>query len=183
MKTGNNSKFFFFVAIAAIAGALFFVFGKYLPGAGPNETCIFCKQTVIDKQKFYEDDLILGLVTHKPIVSGHVLLVTKRHVEHFEQLTKEEIASIGEAIKKVHAAASRVYAASGYLILQKNGIQAGQTVPHLHVHYIPRKSKETPGLGFLLRFFFVPLLPPISEAKMHETVVKLQYQLAENSSL
>lgn len=175
MKSGN-SKFYLLVGIAAVVGALFFGVGRW--GGAKNEECVFCKKKVVEKQKFYEDELVLGIVSHKPIVSGHVLVVTKRHVEHFEQLTPEEITSIGEAVKKIHSAASQAYAASGYLLLQKNGIQAGQTVPHMHVHYIPRKSKETPGLGFLLRFFFIPLMPAVSEAKMHDTVVKMQQQIS-----
>ncbi len=175
MKSSGNSKFFFFVAVAAFAGALFFLVGKYFKTSeGP---CVFCKQEILDKQKFYEDDLVLGLVTHKPIVPGHVLIVTKRHVEHFEQLTQEEIARIGEIVKRVHAASSRAYAASSYLLLQKNGMPAGQTVPHMHLHYIPCKGKETPGVGFLLRFIFVPMLPAISEQKMRSEVAKMQLQL------
>ncbi len=173
----SNSRFFFFVAVAACAGTLFFLVGKYLSAKTGPRACAFCQQAVIDKQKFYEDDLIVGIVNHKPIAPGHVMIISKRHVEHFDQLTDQEIASIGEAVKKVHAAAQRAYAASSYLLLQKNGTQAGQTVPHMHVHYIPRKQKEEPGLGFLLRFFFVPLLPAVSDAKMQDAVKKMQSQL------
>lgn len=62
--------------------------------------CPFCDRAVIERQAFYEDDLVLALYDHKPIFPGHSLIIPKRHVERFEQLTEEEITQIGRAIKK-----------------------------------------------------------------------------------
>jgi histidine triad (HIT) family protein len=178
----SRLKFFLFVGMAACVGILFVFVGKYFISSHKEMPCAFCEQRIIESQKFYEDDLVLGLVTHKPIVPGHLLVVSKRHVEHFEELTSEEIARIGEVIKKIHVAAGRAYGAVGYLLLQKNSAQAGQTVPHMHVHYIPRKQKESAGLGFILRFFFTPFMPATSEAKMRDTAIKMHLTLSDTAA-
>ena len=63
---------------------------------------------VIEAQKFYEDDSIIALYTHKPVMPGHCLIIPKRHAERFEQLTDQEDASITHVIKKVDQAAIAV---------------------------------------------------------------------------
>ncbi len=133
-----------------------------------DDVCAFCEEEILERQKFYEDDHVLVLYSHKPIVSGHSLIIPKRHVERFEDLSDEELLHIKEAVIIVHAAAEEIYGASDYLLLQKNGAAAGQTVPHLHFHYFPRKEGEIPGPLFFLRFFLVPHLPSISDQEMAE---------------
>ena len=105
-----------------------------------TEYCAFCDPRVLERQKFYEDDLVLALYTHKPVLPGHCLVLPKRHVERFEQLTDQEITQMGKVIKKVDRAVTEVFSTSSYLLLQKNGIEVGQSVPHVHVHYIPGKK-------------------------------------------
>lgn len=104
--------------------------------------CAFCSSKVIDAQKFYEDSLVMALYTHKPVLRGHCLIIPKRHVERFEMLTQAEISQMGEAIKKVNRVAIKVFNASAYILIQKNGHEVGQTVPHVHVHYISRKAGD-----------------------------------------
>ncbi len=102
--------------------------------------CVFCDGEVLNRQKFYEDDLVFALYTHKPVLPGHCLILPKRHVERFEMLTDEEILRITQAIRLVNEAATQVFHTASYLILQKNGVEVGQSVPHLHFHYIPGKK-------------------------------------------
>ena len=65
------------IAFFALSIAVFLVLKK---SPDTTEGCAFCKERVIEKQKFYEDDLVLALYSHKPIVSGHTLIIPKRHV-------------------------------------------------------------------------------------------------------
>ena len=112
-------------------------------------------------------------MTHKPIVAGHFLIVPKRHVERFEDLREDELAEAHALIAKAHHLAHAVHHATGYLLLQKNGKEAGQTVPHVHIHYLPRKVGEN-GLWLAMRLFIRPLLKPISYQEIKEEITSLQ---------
>ena len=140
-------------------------------------TCPFCSDQVLRRQTFYEDDLVLALYTHKPIYPGHCLVIPKRHVERFEMLEDEEIAAIGKVIKKVNQAVERVFQTSAYLIWQKNGPEVGQSVPHVHFHYIPRKKGDDSTLAFLFNMFWANAKDPISEQEMEKIVSLLKDSL------
>jgi histidine triad (HIT) family protein len=129
--------------------------------------CPFCDKKVIEYQKYYENDHAIGLCTHRPVSKGHCLIIPKRHVERFENLNETEELAIAALIKKTHKAATRVVNADSYLLLQKNGKNVGQTVSHLHVHYIPRRAKDRFIFGFFLRFAINPMRAPISQKEMN----------------
>lgn len=83
-------------------------------------------------------------------------MIPKRHVERFEDLTEAESIEMTLFIQKLHKAVSKVQGSDDYLLLQKNGKSIGQSVPHVHIHYIPKKSIESGELVTLARFFWVP---------------------------
>lgn len=136
--------------------------------------CAFCDQEVLLRQKFYEDDLVIALYTHKPIVPGHCLVIPKRHVERFEMLTEGEMSQMGRVIQKVHGAASNVFQTSSYLLLQKNGIESGQTVPHVHFHYIPRKEGDGSVIKFFIQMSVANLKSPIDSEEMEKVVEEMK---------
>lgn len=144
-----------------------------------NGYCAFCDPSIVNHQNFYEDDLVCALYTHKPILPGHCLIIPKRHVERFELLTSEEIAQIGNVIKKVNLAVMEVFGTSSYLLLQKNGLDVGQTVPHVHFHYVPRKSGDNSVLQFIIKMFTANIKPAISKKEMRETIEKLKQAMTE----
>lgn len=122
--------------------------------------CAFCRQEVLDAQTFYEGKGVLGLLTHKPALNGHVLIIPKRHVERFEDLTPQELIEMSKAIKKIDCAVRDVFGYKDYLLIQKNGHEAGQSVPHVHFHYLP-------AANFLAaRFLLSPLFKPLSQEKL-----------------
>ena len=136
-----------------------------LDRSGPTFTaanCPFCQPSVLDSQTFYEEDGVMALCTYKPVVPGHCLVIPKRHVERFEQLSEEEIAKIGRVIKLVNQAAEKAYGTAAYLLLQKNGREVGQTVPHVHVHYMPRKAGDDSVIAFLWKMLIATVRKPIS---------------------
>lgn len=146
-----------------------------------NEGCAFCKSEVLQAQVFYEGNSVLGLLTHKPVANGHVLIIPKRHVERFEDLTADEALELASSIKAVDAAVRDAFGNRDYLLLQKNGSKAGQTVPHVHFHYIP-------AVDFLtVRFFLSPWLKALSKSELKllkETLSEsLLKQSATSSSL
>lgn len=130
--------------------------------------CPFCQADILEKQLFYRGDGALGILTYKPAVPGHVLIIPERHVERFEELSEKEIAALGAAIKKVDLAVRKTFGNTDYLLLQKNGKGAGQSVPHVHFHYIPAAKFLTP------RFFLSPWLKPLSDEELKVMAKKLR---------
>lgn len=161
--------------VCLVGGAYFFLSG---PSALNRSYCAFCDPKVLEGQTFYEDDLVLALYTHKPVFPGHCLVIPKRHVERFEMLTDQEITEIGRTIKKVNTAVVEVFDTSPYLLLQKNGWEVGQTVPHVHFHYIPRKAGDNSIWLFVWKMYIANLKPPIDPARMEEIVSRLKEAIA-----
>ncbi len=149
-------------------GLYFFAIKAFSPQP-PLNYCAFCDPKVLDGQTFYEDDLIIALCTHRPVFPGHSLIIPKRHVERFEGLSDEEISRIGKVIKKVNDATVNIFHTSAYLLLQKNGHEVGQTVPHVHFHYIPRKAEDSSVIKFLANMFLANAKPPLSAAESRKT--------------
>lgn len=163
-----------FICIGVLLGGVYF-----LDVSGPKElnrqACAFCNEEIVNHQKFYEDDVVVAMLTHKPILPGHVLIIPKRHVERYEELTDDEIVHIHHAIQKVHQIVSKVFGTSSYLLLQKNGVEVGQTVPHVHFHYIPRETGDRSMLKFLFYFYISNFKQPMSEAQLTKSLELLKY--------
>lgn len=138
--------------------------------------CPFCNPKVINYQKYYEDEDVLGLCTHKPLFKGHCLILPKRHVERFEDLNEKELNKIFSVIKKTHFAVQKVIDVNSYIILQKNGKDVGQTVPHLHFHYIPNK-KSGSSFSFLFKFVIYPFMSKINKDEMHDMTSSISENL------
>lgn len=114
-----------------------------------DANCIFCK--IIDgglpSTKVYESDNVLAFLDVNPVEKGHVLVVPKRHWPTIADVPVSNSSDIRCAeelmyIMRVVAKAVNSSFADGVNILQANGGCAGQTVPHLHFHVIPRYGKE-----------------------------------------
>ena len=84
-------KSIFFLLFATILGILFYFCSlRYQDSNYFCQKCPFCDPSIIQRQAFYEDDFVVALCTHKPIMSGHCLIIPKRHVERFELTSDEE---------------------------------------------------------------------------------------------
>jgi histidine triad (HIT) family protein len=93
-----------------------------------------------------ENDHLLAFLDINPLAEGHTLVVPKRQVERFEDLPPEDAAAI---VRELGGLARRIVAATGatgYNILLNVGSVAGQEVPHVHFHIIPRRAAD--GLGY-----------------------------------
>ena len=140
-----------------------------------QKTCPFCDQKVLENQVFYEGEQSFGALTYKPAVEGHVLIIPRRHIERFEELTEEEMLDIKKTIQRVDFTLKKRIHTEDYLLLQKNGRKVGQSVPHLHFHYIPESR-------FLaLKFLISPWLRPLGEEKLLKLKEKFSYQPEEDS--
>ena len=91
--------------------------------------------------------LSFGLVNLKPLLPGHILVVPVRGVPRLSQLTTAETADLFNTVKTVSRTLQRVYHATSFNVAVQDGIDAGQSVPHVHVHVIPRQGGDYDDKG------------------------------------
>ncbi len=144
------------------------------------DECPFCDKTILNYQKFYEDDSIVAIYSHKPITEGHCLIIPKRHIKRFEELSTEEISKMHEAIKKVNIAVQKAFKTNSYVIMQKNGKSVGQTVSHVHMHYIPRDANDTSIIKFFINILIANIKKPLSYPSMRYLTNNLKIAIQEN---
>jgi len=101
-----------------------------------SEDCPFCRPAV--GRLFHLGESVLGIWDGYPVSPGHALLVPKRHFADWFEATGEEQRELIAAIEVARAAIERDHQPHGFNIGVNVGAAAGQTVPHLHVHVIPR---------------------------------------------
>ena len=106
--------------------------------------CIFCKIVAgdIPSARVFENESCLAFMDIGPIVKGHVLVIPKAH---HDPLTATPDAVLGELIamvRQVAGALTRGLGAQGINVTQANGACAGQVVPHIHFHVIPRFAED-----------------------------------------
>lgn len=98
--------------------------------------CPFCH--IDDQQIIFQDKLVMSFRDGFPISPGHTLIIPKRHLRSFFELTDQEHKALLYALRTVQEQLHREYAPDGYNIGINDGLAAGQTVMHLHIHMIPR---------------------------------------------
>ena len=96
--------------------------------------------------RVYEDAHVLAFLDVNPLAEGHTLVIPKRPVERFEDLTPDEAAALARALGPIARKVLSVTGAEGYNLLQNNGGVSGQVVMHVHFHIIPRRAGD--GLGY-----------------------------------
>ena len=109
-----------------------------------TENCLFCKiiSGEIPSNRIYEDDAVYAFLDIYPASEGHTLVAPKKHFSRFVEMDAEDVARLFEAARKVTAAVEKAFSAEGSNVGVNNGEVAGQEVPHVHVHVIPRKKGD-----------------------------------------
>ena len=107
----------------------------------PAKKCPFCPPK--DHEILDSHPLAVAIKDSFPLTRGHSLVVPRRHVPSFFELTAEERLAIVDLLDKAKAAIDREHAPDAYNIGINDGAAAGQTVPHVHVHLIPRYAGDT----------------------------------------
>ncbi|HEY4690593.1 MAG TPA: HIT family protein [Anaerolineae bacterium] len=108
--------------------------------------CPFCNATVSDVT-FMESPRFRAIVNIAPILPGHSLIVPKRHIESLLALSDEEVAEMVNLSRKAVTLLMRVHGATGFDWTIQESAAAGQSVPHLHLHLIPRQDGDLPDPG------------------------------------
>lgn len=88
-----------------------------------------------------------ALVNIKPLIPGHVLVSPRRITSRFSDLSPTEVTDLFLTVQRVGRMIERVYNASSLNIAIQDGPDAGQSVPHIHTHIIPRKKSDLDHKG------------------------------------
>lgn len=117
-------------------------------------SCIFCKIVAGELPcfKLLEDEATIAFMDINPVNPGHALAVAKGHWPTVDVIPPDILAAVAKTAQRVAKAAMRELKPSGVNLLQSNGEGAGQSVPHLHVHILPRY----PGDKVRLNWAYAP---------------------------
>jgi histidine triad (HIT) family protein len=85
-----------------------------------------------------ETDRVFAILDIAPMNPGHTLVMPKQHVEMLGDLPSTDVGELFLAVQKVGAALMKGLGVAGFNVMNSNGTVAGQEVPHLHIHVIPR---------------------------------------------
>ena len=112
--------------------------------------CIFCKIVAgeIPSAKVLETDDLLAFLDISPINKGHTLLIPKAHHETLDEVPPGLAAKLGEALPGLCAAVASAAGAEGFNVFQTNRECAGQVVPHVHFHIVPRRASDGFAFGW-----------------------------------
>lgn len=106
--------------------------------------CLFCKISSKAAPAYFvhETNEVAVFLDIYPVHPGHILIVPKTHAETIDDLSLNDIRACMEVLPKVVTALKEVTHCEGYTLLQNNGKAAGQVIPHVHFHVIPRWSSD-----------------------------------------
>ena len=140
-----------------------------------QEDCVFCK--VVNGQEpvsaVYDDDSVIVILDIQPVNQGHLLVIPKTHVVHLEGLASD----LGGHLFKVAMRMSEALRASdirceGVNLLLADGEVAGQEIPHVHLHVIPRFDGDGFGFKFDDSYWVLPIREELDEiaSKINEHI-------------
>jgi histidine triad (HIT) family protein len=114
--------------------------------------CVFCKirDGQIPSLKIYEDDRTLAFMDINPVSHGHCLVIPKAHAATLFDAEVEDLEAVIAAAQQVARAIREALTPDGLNMLQANGAAAFQSVPHFHVHLIPRWANDGKGFDWKL---------------------------------
>ncbi|HET9926711.1 MAG TPA: HIT family protein [Methylomirabilota bacterium] len=114
--------------------------------------CVFCKlrDGQIPSMKIFEDDKTLAFMDINPLNSGHCLVITKNHAATLFEAEMDDLQAAIASAQRVALAIRDGLKPDGLNLLQANGAAAFQSVPHFHLHLIPRWNNDGKGFDWKL---------------------------------
>ena len=133
--------------------------------------CLFCRivSGELPATIVYEDDNSLAFLDHRPLFPGHTLLIPREHVETLGELPVKSVGPYFEAAQLLSRSIESAMDAEGTFVAMNNRVS--QSVPHLHVHIVPRRKKDG------LKGFFWPRTKYKSDEEMEEVKKKIATML------
>jgi histidine triad (HIT) family protein len=134
--------------------------------------CVFCAIAAGQEPAHFvlEDDAFVAFLDARPVFPGHVLVIPRAHHETLMDLPSDAVAALFDRTRRLCGAAERALGAQGTFVGMNNRVS--QSVPHAHVHVVPRRK------GDGLRGFFWPRQKYATEVQAAEIAAKLRAALA-----
>jgi histidine triad (HIT) family protein len=138
-----------------------------------DENCAFCKivRGIVPSHKVFEDDLSLAFLDHRPLFAGHTLFITKSHIETLFDLPESLVGALFSNVQLLSRAVMQGMKAEGSFVAINNRVS--QSVPHFHVHIVPRSK------GDGLKGFFWPRRKYKDQEEIDATLRALHSAIAE----
>jgi histidine triad (HIT) family protein len=112
---------------------------------------------------------VVAFLDHRPLFPGHTLVLPREHVETLADLPEDRVGPFFRQVQRVEAAVRTAMEAQGSFVAENNVVS--QSVPHLHVHVVPRRRKDG------LRGFFWPRTKYASDAEMAAVAARITEEL------
>ena len=111
----------------------------------PN--CIFCKiaDGKIKARVISQNNKAVAFLDAMPLSIGHTLVIPKLHYEKVQEMNREYSSAVFDLLRQVSSAVEKAVGVNASTIAIHNGREAGQEVPHVHVHVIPRNTDDGAG--------------------------------------
>ncbi len=141
-----------------------------------EDKCLFCRivSGELPATIVYEDGYSVAFLDHRPLFPGHTLLVPREHVETLGDLPAKIVGPYFEAAQLLSRAVESAMDAEGTFVALNNRVS--QSVPHLHVHVVPRRKKDG------LKGFFWPRTKYKSDEEMEEVKKKITTALDKSKA-
>ena len=112
-----------------------------------DDNCIFCKivQKKIDSNIIDENENAIAFLDAFPLTAGHTLIITKNHYAKLQDVKFDEISNFFSLAYKILPLIEEGTGVRGTLLAIHNGRDAGQDIPHVHLHIVPRKPGDGGG--------------------------------------
>lgn len=116
-----------------------------------RDDCIFCRiaNGEIPSKTLYEDEDFRVILDLGPATKGHALILPKEHAANLYDLPEETAAAAMRLAKRMAAVLRDKLHCDGLNLVQNNGEAAGQTVPHFHLHLIPRYQNDGQNINWV----------------------------------
>jgi len=133
--------------------------------------CVFCDivSGKVPAEIVWRSEDALAFLDHRPLFPGHILLVPTGHIPTLADLPAGQVGPLFQAVQKLEVAVERALRAEGTFIAVNNRVS--QSVPHLHIHIVPRRK------GDGLKGFFWPRHGYDSEDHLRETADRIRRAL------
>ena len=144
----------------------------------PN--CVFCKIIAgdISAKVIMQNEKAMALLDAFPLAPGHTLVIPKSHYAKVQQMSEQDAMAVFEIVWKLAGAVETGSQVNASTIAIHNGSEAGQEVPHVHVHIVPRKIDD--GAGAIHSMFKVK--PKLSPQEMDSLCERIASNFASSSS-
>ncbi len=111
-----------------------------------SATCPFCSVNIL-KSAFAESENFLGIYNIAPILPGHSLIIPKKHISNFLSVNDGLMLEFIQLSRLVVKTLTTAFKASSFDWTLQEGVEAGQTIEHMHIHIIPRYTNDIPNPG------------------------------------